>query len=322
MSGINLSHLLIQGKHFKSLFVCNFATRRNEFGKYNIVMPEIVSEKLHVPRFIPCPPYIRRTTRDDIVPKLPEVKNSEEVEKMRKSCALAREVLDELGRHVKVGVTTDALDKIAHKMCIENNAYPSPLGFNGFPKSVCTSVNNVACHGIPDNRPLKNGDIINIDVSVYLNGYHGDCCGTYTVGDVDEKGLALIEATHICLQRAINACRDGEYFSVIGSVINKTALDLGFNVVPCFAGHGIGPYFHGPPDIIHIENDYPGKMMTGMTFTIEPVLTQGEPEILILEDGWTAVTVDNARAAQFEHTILINGPTAEILTLSKSDAVD
>nr|CAD7457988.1 unnamed protein product [Timema tahoe] len=214
----------------------------------------------------------------------------------------------------QVGKTTDDIDKLVHKLAIDNEAYPSPLHYKGFPKSVCTSVNNVACHGIPDDRPLEDGDIINIDVTVYLNGFHGDCSSTFLVGNVDEKGRKLVQVTKECLYRAIEHCKPGRFFNSLGEEIENTARKFGLTVIPAFAGHGIGSYFHGPPDIYHCYNSYPGRMLPGMTFTIEPVIAQGSENIVILEDGWTAVTEDTGRAAQFEHTVLITETGVEVLT--------
>ncbi|RZC36033.1 Peptidase M24 domain containing protein [Asbolus verrucosus] len=214
----------------------------------------------------------------------------------------------------QVGQTTDALDTFVHDFIVTHEAYPSPLNYKHFPKSVCTSVNNVACHGIPDDRKLEDGDIINIDVTVFYKGYHGDCSKTFLVGNVDDLGRELVQATETCLNDAIAICRPGRKFNEIGSFIEKRSRSLGFTVIPAFIGHGIGHYFHGPPDIFHITNDYSGEMQAGMTFTIEPVLSHGGKEILILEDDWTAVTLDFARTAQFEHTVLITDTGAEVLT--------
>ncbi|CAH0550045.1 unnamed protein product, partial [Brassicogethes aeneus] len=217
--------------------------------------------------------------------------------------------------HFKPGKTTDEIDKLVHSLTIENGAYPSPYNYRNFPKSVCTSINNVACHGIPDDRKLLNGDIINVDITVFLDGHHGDCSKSFLVGDVDDVGKNLVEATEICLHEGIEICKPGAYFRQIGAQIQQRASQLGFNVIPAFIGHGIGRYFHGPPDIYHMRNNYPGRMEPGMTFTIEPILTQGGHMIEILEDDWTAVTVDDARTAQFEHTVLILDSGVKILTL-------
>ncbi|GFT34115.1 methionine aminopeptidase 1D, mitochondrial [Nephila pilipes] len=217
---------------------------------------------------------------------------------------------------LKIGVTTDELDAVAHSACISFGAYPSPLNYSGFPKSICTSVNNIACHGIPDSRKLKNGDIISVDVSVFYKGFHGDCAATYLVGNVDDKAKRLVEVAALCLQKAIDICRHEQPFCAIGKIISNVAQSHGFSVIPAFCGHGIGSIFHGPPSILHFDNNEKGQMLKGMIFTIEPVICEGNPDILILEDGWTATTEDYSRSAQFEHTILITQNGAEILTVS------
>lgn len=285
----------------------------NSFGEYEIVEPWQVSEKRHVPLHIPKPCY-SETTIPQEGPIRPEIKDKNQVECMRASCELAKYVLDQVGYYVKPGVTTDQLDEVIHEMIINNGAYPSPLNYLGFPKSICTSINNVACHGIPDNRPLQKGDILNVDITVYLNGYHGDCSQMFEVDQSDTQGKRLIEITEICLHNAIKICKPNEKFCNIGNIIEETANKYGYNVVPAFIGHGIGTYFHGPPDILHYANKSLEKMQPGMTFTIEPILSQGGQEIEILEDGWTAVTVDDARTAQVEHTILITDNGCEIMT--------
>jgi len=211
-------------------------------------------------------------------------------------------------------MTTDELDQFAHEIIVSHEAYPSPLLYRGFPKSICSSVNNVACHGIPDDRPLQDGDIINIDITVFYNGFHGDCSETFPIGNVDTSGKALIQAARQCRDEAINACGPGRGFSVIGKTVSTIAQQFEFKVMPVFCGHGIGRYFHGLPDIFHFDNDYPGIMDVGMTFTIEPVISEGSEQANILEDGWTAVTTDGSRTAQFEHTILITEEGVEILT--------
>ncbi|XP_012251692.2 methionine aminopeptidase 1D, mitochondrial isoform X2 [Athalia rosae] len=274
-----------------------------------------VSDKRSVPSYIPKPSYAADSSALPVYPNKAEVKDKNQIESMRHSCILARQILNEAGRYLKAGLTSDELDKRLHCLIINNGAYPSPLNYRGFPKSICTSINNVACHGIPDNRPFLEGDILNVDVTVFRNGYHGDCSGMFKIGEVDNEALRLIEATKKCLKNAISICKPNEKFSSIGHIIEDTAQRLGFGIIPAFAGHGIGTYFHGPPDIFHFANDFEGTMEAGMTFTIEPVLTQGGPDIEILEDGWTAVTADNARTAQVEHTILITDTGCEILTL-------
>lgn len=216
---------------------------------------------------------------------------------------------------MQVGVSTDEIDLQVHQFIINHGAYPSPLFYRSFPKSVCTSVNNVVCHGIPDDRQLKNGDIVNIDVTVYIDGHHGDCSETCLVGEVDEEGCHLVNITRLCLEEAIEICAPGQNFSYIGTVIDACARRHKLRVVPNFIGHGIGSYFHGPPDIYHFRNRLPGIMQEGMTFTIEPALSLGSSQCRILSDGWTAVTTDGSRAAQFEHTVLITKYGVEVLTI-------
>lgn len=218
---------------------------------------------------------------------------------------------------IQIGMTTDEIDEFVYHESIKNNAYPSPLRYSGFPKSVCTSVNNIACHGIPDDRKLQNGDIINIDVTVYLNKFHGDTSRTFLIGDVDERGKYLVYHNEIALMKAIEACKPGQPFNVIGATISKYAQEVDLRVVPAFIGHGIGQFFHGPPEVLHYENDEDfGLMSPGMTFTIEPILSLGTHELELWPDGWTTTTLDGSRTSQFEHTILITENGSEILTIA------
>jgi len=245
-----------------------------------------------------------------------DIKSEDDIEKMRKSCRLARQIVVQCGEMLRVGVTTDQIDQLVFDMAMAHNAYPSPLNYKGFPKSVCTSVNNVVCHGIPDDRPLADGDIINIDVTVYLDGFHGDCSQTFMVGDVDEAGQRLIQATEESLAVGLDVCGPSVPFSAIGEAIYKHAWKNGFSVVGGFTGHGIGTYFHGPPDVYHVPNRwYKEVMLPGMTFTVEPILTEGNDRIIILHDGWTAVTADHSRSAQVEHTVLVTENGTEVLTI-------
>ncbi|KAJ0981485.1 hypothetical protein J5N97_009740 [Dioscorea zingiberensis] len=227
---------------------------------------------------------------------------------------LAAQVLEQAGTLVKAGTTTDEIDKAVHQMIIDNGAYPSPLGYGGFPKSVCTSVNECICHGIPDSRPLEDGDIINIDVTVYLNGYHGDTSATFLCGDVDDEAKKLVQVTRESLNKAISICGPGVKYSKIGKTIHDHADKFKFGVVRQFVGHGVGRVFHADPVILHCRNNEPGHMLLGQTFTIEPMLTMGSTNCVIWSDNWTAVTVDGSLSAQFEHTILITENGAEILT--------
>ncbi|XP_071217322.1 methionine aminopeptidase 1D, mitochondrial-like isoform X2 [Salvelinus alpinus] len=209
---------------------------------------------------------------------------------------------------------TDEIDFIVHQETIRHNAYPSPLRYGGFPKSVCTSVNNVICHGIPDTRQLQDGDIINVDVTVYLEGYHGDTSETFLIGCVDEVGLKLVKTARKCRDEAIAACKPGAPLCVIGNTISEIAHSNGFHVCPDFIGHGIGSYFHCHPEIWHHANTNDMTMDEGMAFTIEPILMEGSSEFRILKDKWTAVSADDKRSAQFEHTVVITTDGVDILT--------
>ncbi|XP_022920078.2 methionine aminopeptidase 1D, mitochondrial [Onthophagus taurus] len=290
-----------------------FWSKKRNFGEYALVEPAFVTKMKPVPITIRKPDYYKSGSTM-ITPEEPEIKNAKQIQRMRESCKLAAQILNKIGKFIRVGITTDEVDSFAHNLIIANRAYPSPLNYKQFPKSICTSVNNVACHGIPDCRPLLDGDIINVDVTVFFNGYHGDCSKTFLVGNVDQFGRDLVKATETCLYQGISVCKPGERFSTIGQCIERKAYQFGYSVVPCFVGHGIGKYFHGPPDICHFANYNNETMEPGMTFTIEPVLSQGSQEITILEDGWTAITTDGARTAQFEHTVLITQTGVEILT--------
>ncbi|XP_064644155.1 methionine aminopeptidase 1D, mitochondrial-like [Lineus longissimus] len=302
-------------KHLKRLIFSWTSLDTMNKTPYSVVHPGRVSPVLSVPSHIQRPPYVtekKYPTLSEI-----EVKSKEQVEGMRHACRMARTVLNTAASHLKIGITTDEIDKIVHQTCTNNNCYPSPLQYKGFPKSVCTSVNNVAVHGIPDDRALKDGDVINIDVTVYTGGFHGDCSETYTVGEVDKRGRDLIRLTKYCRDEAIKLCGPGVDFAEIGNEISKILRGGNkFAVMPNLCGHGIGSYFHGPPDVIHCAYTPEKKqvMAPGMTFTIEPCLSEGADTYKILDDGWTAVTVDDSRTAQFEHTVLITLTGVEVLT--------
>uniref|UniRef100_A0A2C9JMS0 Methionine aminopeptidase n=1 Tax=Biomphalaria glabrata TaxID=6526 RepID=A0A2C9JMS0_BIOGL len=271
--------------------------------------------KLIIPKTISLPPYV--TGEDYVVPHSAEIKSPQEINDMRPACLLAASILKFVGNNLKIGMRTDEIDALVYAKCIEAGAYPSPLNFKGFPKSVCTSVNEVVCHGIPGSHTLKNGDIINVDVTVFYKGYHGDTSETFIIGEADEQSKSLVKAAERCRDAGIRVCSHGTPLSVIGDIIYNTATEAGFQVVPFFCGHGIGRYFHGPPDIVHVPCDLVGdqKMLEGMTFTIEPILCDGSPDIRIEDDGWTVVTQDGSRSAQFEHTILVSRGGFEILTM-------
>jgi methionyl aminopeptidase len=239
----------------------------------------------------------------------------EDLLNMRKACALTRLVLDTAARALRVGITTDEIDAIVHETTIKHGGYPSPLNYHNFPKSVCTSVNEVICHGIPDRRPLQDGDIVNLDVSVYYNGMHGDMNMTYPVGNVDEAGLKLIESARECLDEAIKQVKPGMRYRDMGDIIQPIAKKNGHSVVRTYCGHGINRLFHCVPNVPHYsKNKAIGYMRPGHTFTIEPMINEGVWKDEHWPDNWTAVTADGKRSAQFEHTLLVTETGVEILT--------
>lgn len=247
------------------------------------------------------------------------LKSDAEIEVMRTSCRLAASVLDMIEEHVQPGVSTLQLNEICHKYIIENDAIPAPLNYRGFPKSICTSINNVVCHGIPsDKEILKDGDIINIDVTTILNSYHGDTSRMYFVGNVKPSARKLCEVTRECLYSAIDIVRPGVRVGDIGAVIQERAEKHGYSVVKEFVGHGIGKNFHEDPQILHYGQKGSGvRLEEGMTFTIEPMINEGHWKTKLRRDGWTAVTVDGKLSAQYEHTIAIKSDgSVSILTLN------
>ena len=233
---------------------------------------------------------------------------------IRESCQLARKVLDTLETLIKPGVTTDQLDLHARDLILQNNAYPSLLNFEGFTKSISTSVNNVAAHGVPDGRPLQEGDILNVDVTVFLDGFHGDVSNTFKVGEVDWFAERLIEVTREALSVGLEHCGPGLVVRGVGNAIHRHVKRERLVTIPMFMGHGLGTFLHGPPDIYHCLNNIIGIMAPGMVFTVEPVVGEGGRRIKQLEDGWTWVTVDNSRTAQMEETVLITESGLEVLT--------
>ncbi|KAL8531641.1 hypothetical protein ACS0TY_008291 [Phlomoides rotata] len=272
-----------------------------------------VSQRLPVPDHIPKPPYVGTKLLPEIS-KEHQIHDSEGLARMMAACEFAARVVDFAGTLIRPSVTTNEIDKAVHQMIIDAGAYPSPLGYGGFPKSVCTSVNECMCHGIPDSRQLQDGDIINIDVTVYLNGYHGDTSKTFLCGNVNPALQRLVKVTEECMYKGIAVCKDGALFRKIGKRISEHAEKYGFGVVERFVGHGIGTVFHSEPLIFHERNDKPGHMVEGQTFTIEPILTLGTTDCITWEDNWTTLTADGSPAAQFEHTILITRTGAEVLT--------
>lgn len=276
----------------------------------------VVGPKRPVPDSIVKPDYSPRAVRNRAQSGLG---SPERLTKIRKACVMAREVLDLLGQKVSPGLTTDDLDLIAHEEIISRGAYPSTLGYLGYPKSMCTSVNEVICHGIPDDRELQSGDIVNCDVTVFLNGVHGDCSATFAVGPSDHETQKLIEGTHECLLAGVNAVKPGRKINEIGKAIERTATGHGLGVVRAFTGHGIGEAFHMDPQVPHyFEPRATEVMRTGMTFTIEPMITLGTYRHLLWENEWTAVTADGRRTAQFEHTVAVTDSGAEILTAPRN----
>ncbi|HLV18196.1 MAG TPA: type I methionyl aminopeptidase [Pseudomonas sp.] len=251
------------------------------------------------------------------------IKTPEEIEKMRVAGRLAAEVLEMIEPYVKAGVTTEELDRICHDYIVNvQQAIPAPLNYHGFPKSICTSINHVVCHGIPNDKPLKNGDIINIDITVIKDGYHGDTSKMFMVGKVPEWAERLCRVTQECLYKGIEMVRPGTRLGDIGEVIQKHAESNGFSIVREYCGHGIGAVFHEEPQVLHYGRAGTGlELKEGMTFTIEPMLNQGRPETRTLGDGWTAITKDRKLSAQWEHTLLVTATGYEILTLRKDDTI-
>jgi len=245
------------------------------------------------------------------------IKTAEEVEKMRVASRLAAEVLRMIGPHVRAGVTTGELDRLCHEHIVnEQQAIPAPLHYRGFPRSICTSVNHVVCHGIPnDDCRLRQGDIVNIDVTVIKDGYHGDTSKMFLVGTPPARTRRLVEVAYECLQKGIRAARPGAKLGAIGAAIQDHAEASRFSVVREYCGHGIGREFHEDPQVLHYRSYDPGvTMRPGMTFTIEPMLNAGKRRVQLLDDGWTVVTRDRSPSAQWEHTILITASACEVLT--------
>ncbi|HVE74057.1 MAG TPA: type I methionyl aminopeptidase [Mycobacteriales bacterium] len=279
------------------------------------VTPGRLSPRREVPADIPRPAYALHPRG---VPKERESsrpKDAETLGLMRVAGRAAAEVLQIVGSAVRPGISTDELDAIAHEECLRRGGYPSPLGYNGFPKSLCTSVNEVICHGIPDSTVLQDGDIVNCDVTIYLGGVHGDTNATFLVGNVDDASRRLVEVTRECLDRGIAEVRPGATVRAIGRAIQTHAESHGYGVVRAFVGHGIGRSFHSDPQVFHYDNPAARQVLEpGMTFTIEPMITIGDWRHEMWDDDWTAVTVDRSRTAQFEHTVAVTDDGVEILT--------
>jgi methionyl aminopeptidase len=249
------------------------------------------------------------------------IKSAREIELMRATSRLAAQTLEFISPYVVPGVSTEDLNKLCHDFIIKNGAYPSPLNYHGFPKSVCTSLNEVICHGIPSkNDIIKDGDILNIDVTTYLNKFHGDTNKTFLVGNVAPEVKKLVDVTYLCTREAIKIVRPGAHIGDIGAVIQELAYSHGYSVVEDYCGHGIGREFHEAPQVVHVGKKGTGaEMKAGMTFTIEPMINLGAKEGRLLKDGWTVVTKDKRWSAQFEHTILVTQDGFEILTLRSEE---
>jgi methionyl aminopeptidase len=299
------------GKKYKR---CHKATERPPVARP--VRRGAVSPWRQVPAAIGRPPYAatgspgpRRTDED--------VKTPEQVARMRAAGAAAAEVLMEVGAAVAPGTTTDELDRIGHEAAIARGGYPSTLNYNGYPKSLCTSVNEVICHGIPDDRPLQDGDIVNIDVTVFLDGVHGDTSCMFAVGEIDEASRTLVRVTREAMFLGIAAVAPGRPVNVIGRAIEDHAAAHRLGVVRSFIGHGIGEAFHSGLQIPHAFDPSARTILVpGMTFTVEPMLTIGDPNHVVWDDGWTAVTIDGSRSAQFEHTVVVTDDGVDLLTVA------
>jgi len=297
-----------------------------EFEYTGPLRPHYVSPLREVPAHIRRPDYAdhpqgvsesERSSRRSAI----QVHSPEAINKMRKACRLGREILDIAANMAKPGVLTDEIDRVVHEASIERECYPSPLNYFNFPKSVCTSVNEVICHGIPDFRELSDGDICNIDVSAYHDGMHSDLNETYFIGAVSPEHQHLVKTAKLCLDKAIAIARPGTMYRDVGSVIEKQAKQNGCSVVRTYCGHGVSDLFHASPTVPHYaKNKAPGVMKEGHIFTIEPMINQGSWKDRTWPDQWTAVTEDGMWSAQFEHTILITATGSEVLTRRKDDS--
>ncbi|TAM87999.1 MAG: type I methionyl aminopeptidase, partial [Jatrophihabitans sp.] len=249
------------------------------------------------------------------------IKDPDTIARMRVAGRIAADAVAEVGRHVAPGVTTDDLDAVGHEFLIAHGAYPSTLGYKGYPKSLCSSVNEVICHGIPDSRPLADGDIVKIDITAFVGGVHGDTCATYYAGTPDEAVKNLGDRTRTAMMRGIAAVKPGRPISVIGRVIESYAKRFGYGVVRDYTGHGVGPSFHTRPTVLHYDDPRATTVLEpGMTFTVEPMITLGGIDWYSWDDDWTILTRDGSWVAQWEHTIAVTEDGAQILTLPSEPA--
>lgn len=279
------------------------------------LLPGTVSPRREVPKSIVRPHYVGTWPKTPADHDDPMVKDADTIARMRVAGRIAADALVHVGRHVAPGVTTDELDRVGHEFMVAAGAYPSTLGYKDFPKSLCTSVNEVICHGIPDSRPLQDGDVVKVDITAYLDGVHGDNCGTFYAGDVAREVHDLGENTREAMLRGIRAVRPGRPISVIGRVIESYARRFGYGVIRDYTGHGVGPSFHTLPTILHYDEPSATTVLEpGMTFTVEPMLTLGGHAWVTWDDGWTVLTKDSSFAAQWEHTLLVTDDGVDILT--------
>lgn len=272
-----------------------------------------------VPESIPRPEYAWRDTVNEANGE-PWVQTPEIIEAMRESCTIAADALAAAGASVAPGVTTDEIDRIAHEYMLDHGAYPSTLGYKAFPKSSCVSLNEVICHGIPDSTVIQEGDIVNIDITAFKNGVHGDTNATFFAGEPSEEIRLLVERTEESMYRGIKAIRPGREVNVIGRVIESYARRFDYTVVQEFTGHGVGPTFHNGLVVLHYDEPSRTEVLEpGMTLTVEPMLSLGGPGYDLWEDDWTVTTPDKAWTAQFEHTLVVTEDGYEILTLPSSN---
>ncbi|MDA8579438.1 type I methionyl aminopeptidase [Pontimonas sp.] len=280
-----------------------------------ILIPGTLAPQRPVDPSITAPEYVgKRAPRDH---QGDDVYSDEEIEAIRAAGTIAAQAIEAAGAAVVPGVTTNELDRIAHDYVTSHGAYPSTLGYRGYPKSCCTSLNEVICHGIPDDTVVEEGDIVNIDITAYLNGFHGDLNKTFIAGQASEEATLLVERTEEALRRGIKAVAPGRHINVIGRAIEAYASRFGYGVVKDFTGHGVGSSFHSGLIIPHYDAAplYDQRIEPGMVFTIEPMLTLGTIAWDMWEDGWTVTTKDKKLSAQFEHTLVVTDTGAEILTL-------
>lgn len=280
-----------------------------------LLTPGTISPELGVPQNITRPEYVGRADADE--GRGSNFYSAEEIEKVRAAGRIAANALAAVGDMIEPGVTTDAIDRVAHEYMCDHGAYPSTLGYRGFPKSVCTSLNEVICHGIPDSTVIADGDIVNVDITAYLDGMHGDTNYTFYAGDVDDESRLLVERTWEATMRAIKAVKPGREINVIGRVIEKYAKRFDYGVVRDYSGHGVGREFHSGLIVPHYDAApaHAEVMEPGMIFTIEPMLNLGTVDWDVWDDAWTVVTKDRKRSAQFEHTLVVTETGADILTL-------